>query len=377
MKCERCQRELAKNGVKNGVQYYYCTHCKESYSTQRTQEQTHNVFEEYIARSLYLACIKSKNKITQTKWTINQIARLLGHHHRDIKKWVGREIPPDVDKGEFYRYVKNRVNNHDILCVLGKCPAEKPSEFIKEIITRKKRPKLQKKKWEKHFSISDLEYLRLVNMPITNGKEAIFVLGALLGCRTSEIVGVKYSDIDFDKKIIHFHRVVTFGKNFGISETSRLVSNRKYPLTNRMIEVIKWLKANSELNEQKLRKKFYNEYSDFLCIQENGYFINSITLNKDTKDIRDKCKITTEIAYIWKSKIDGNIYDNVKKFEFKWLRYTVKIMMIKAGVSENEIKNIFSYNNWSYNKNQLEIMRKAYDMLDKYIEEKSSQINNN
>ena len=374
MKCEKCQRELAKNGIKKGVQYYYCTHCGKSYSNKKPKKLKHNIFEEYIAQLMNENCVEKKNEFTQTVWNINQVARLLGHQYRDVQKWSRKKAPP-ID-AQLIEYIESKNNGFDILCVLGIRTAENPSEFINEIITRKKRPKLQKKKWEKLFSISDLEYLRLVNMPITNRKEAIFVLGALLGCRTSEIVGVKYSDIDFDKKIIHFHRTVTFGKYFEISERNKLISNRKYPLTDRMIKVIKWLKEDNECNKNKLDKKFYKEYSDFLCIQENGYFINSNTLNKDTKDIREKCKIETEIPYIRQSKTDGNVYENVRKFQFKWLRYTVKLMMITAGVSENDIQNIFGYNNWSHNANDFEIMRKAYDLLDKYIEEKSNQVKN-
>ena len=136
-----------------------------------------------------------------------------------------------------------------------------------------------------------------------------------------------------------------------------------------MLIVIEWLKTNSEQNRQKLGSEFNTKYSDFLCIKENGEPA-SFALNKDTKDIRDKLKITSEFAHTWKSKIV-----EMRKFQFKWLRYSVKLMMKNAGVSQKDIDIIFG-RKYIDSKTKLEIMRKAYDLLDKYIEEKSSQVKN-
>ena len=226
------------------------------------------------------------------------------------------------------------------------------------------------------FHINEPEYLRLVNMTITNRKEAIFVLGALLGCRTREILGAKYTDIDYENKTIYFQRAISFEKEsvWILEEKSIFTPNKKYPLTERMLIVIEWLKTNSEQNRQKLGSEFNTKYSDFLCIKENGEPA-SFALNKDTKDIRDKLKITSEFAHTWKSKIDNLENVEMRKFQFKWLRYSVKLMMKNAGVSQKDIDIIFG-RKYIDSKTKLEIMRKAYDLLDKYIEEKSSQVKN-
>ena len=371
MECKECGRKLAKNGIKKGVQYYYCTHCKKSYSG-KPHEPNHHIFEEYIARLLYRKCVICKNEFTQTTWTINQIARLLGHHHRDISKWVANKIPHNLDKTEFANYIKNRHNGYDIACVLGYTAAIAPSANLNKIIKRKERPITAKNRIG--FHINEFEYLRLVNMPITNRKEAIFILGALLGCRTSEIVGAKYSNINYDEMTIHFNCTVTFSKQIDISENNRCITNRIYPLTQRMLTVIEWLKTYSERNKEKSGENYNNFYPDFLCVQENGTPLNSFTLNRRTQDIQDKVPITTEFTDSWLS-INNVSSEKIRSFQFKWLRYSVKLMMIKAGVSKDDIKTIFGYKKLGNGENQLEIMRNAYALLDKYIDEQTNKRN--
>lgn len=364
MNCENCGKKLAKNGIKNGVQYFYCTHCKKSYSG-KPLEPKHHIFEEYIASLMFLKCVKRENEFTQTKWTINQIARLLGHHHRDIKKWAKNKNLPKISEKQFVKYVTSRENGFDILCVLGYCKTSTPSDNLNGIVHRKEKATTPND--NVRFHINESEYLRLVNMPITNRKEAIFILGALLGCRTSEIIGVKYSDIDYNEKTIYFHRTVTFGKEIEQSENNLFVTYRIYPLTQRMIKVIEWLKNDNERNKERLGKAYNNGFCDFLCVQENGDLFNSFALNKRTQDIQVKASIQTKFVYKWQSK-DGSYNEKSKEFQFRWLRYSVKLMMLKAGVSKSDIKSIFGY---KQNETKFEPMRQAYDMIDKYIDENS------
>lgn len=368
MKCEKCERELAKNSVKNGVQYYYCTHCRKSYSIPK-EKPDWLIYEIYIAQQLHNKCYSQINQFTKTKWNINQIARLLGHHYRDIDKWVNKENKVkecDIDKNKFQEYFRHRENYKDILCVLGYRTAENPSETILNIITRKKRE--IKSKEDNKFVLKEDEYLRLVTMPITSRKEAIFVLGALLGCKTSEIIGLKYSDIDYKKKLIKCRRIVTFGKEIKISEEAKQVSHRTYTLTQKMLNIIEWLRNDTKKNAEYFGSEFNNKYVEFLCIDEKGNFIKSYLLNVRTKEIRNKANIITQYEY------GSEILD----FQFRWLRCTVQKIMIKAGVCKSDIKSIFGY--YSYLKPQIELlntMRKAYDILDNYIDEKSINGNAN
>lgn len=365
MECKNCGKKLVKNGIKKGVQYFYCTHCKKSYSG-KPLEPKHHIFEEYIARLMFSKCVQRENEFTHTKWKINQIARLLGHHHRDISKWAENKNFPKISEKQFVEYVRNRENGFDILCVLGYCKTNAPSDNLNRIVHKKERTTTPKD--NVRFHINELEYLRLVNMPITNRKEAIFILGALLGCRTSEIIGVKYSDIDYNEKTIYFHRTVTFGKEIEQSENNLFVTNRIYPLTQRMVEVIEWLKTDIECNKERLGKTFNDDFCDFLCVQESGNLFNSFVLNKRTQDIQAKALIQTKFSYTWQSK-DGSYNEKTKEFQFKWLRYSVKSMMLKAGVSKTDIKNIFGY---KQNEIEFETIRQAYDILDKYVDENST-----
>ena len=215
MKCEKCGKELPINSKKNGVQYYYCRNCKMSCSDKPHEPKPLN-FDAYVARQLVKNCIYKTNEFTHSKWTKNQIARLLGYRYQDIKNWLKLKNLPTISKKKFENYLENRENGYDILCVLGYRTVDNPSENLKKIVYRKAREKKDTshipKERDVFFHINEPEYLRLVNMTITNRKEAIFVLGALLGCRTREILGAKYTDIDYENKTIYFQRAISFEK---------------------------------------------------------------------------------------------------------------------------------------------------------------------
>ena len=353
MKCKICGRELAKNGIKKGVQYYYCTHCRKSYSGEPYKPKR-NLFEEYTARLLYRESVKRQNKITKTVWTINQIARLMERPHRYIREWATRPIPSDINKKQLLYYIKTRANGGDILYALGYNPDEQMSENLSRIVYRK--PKI-KNEYYGGIYLSVCDYLKLINMPINNRKQAIFVLGALLGCRTSEIIGAKYSDVDYDKKTIFFHRVVSYGKNTIVSETSKMVSYRTYPLTERMLSIIDWLKTDALRRDAVVTQR---QFYDFICTDESGQFITSHDLNERIEDIYDNL-----------SEIDFEA-------KFRQLRLTVRNLMLQAGVSPKDVKLIFGYRTTYSNLNKdekLYIMRNAYKILDKYITEKLNEMN--
>ena len=61
MECKICGKALVKNGIKNGVQYYYCTHCKKSYSG-KDKTPSHHIVEEYIAQLVALHSTVGQNK---------------------------------------------------------------------------------------------------------------------------------------------------------------------------------------------------------------------------------------------------------------------------------------------------------------------------
>lgn len=261
--------------------------------------------------------------------------------------------------------MEQRENGTDILCVLGYCFAIEPSDTIMKIITRKQRAK---KRDNKVFTLTEPEYLHLVNIPINNRIEAIFVLGALLGCKSGEMLSLKYSDIDYAEKTLEINRTITFGKEFAVTEHSKYISHRIYPLTQKMIDVVEWLKADTTNNAKKIGNTFNAEFADFLCIDENGNFIKPYFLNKQTLNIREKAGITTTYKYIWKS-ICGTSNYAIKQFQFKWLRCTVKEMMLKAGVSRGDIKSIFDNKLRSIHIGEIQ---NAYGVLDKYIDENST-----
>lgn len=94
------------------------------------------------------------------------------------------------------------------------------------------------------------EAIRLLNKSIELYPEitGVIALGLFSGLRRGEILGLKWSDINFDKKTIDIQRQYT---KFGISEYLKTKSSRRKILVcDTLIDILKWHKKQSEvLNE--------------------------------------------------------------------------------------------------------------------------------
>lgn len=359
MKCEKCGKQLPKNSSKNGIEYFYCRDCKKSYSSKK-HEPKHHVFEEYIARFLFKECVKKENEFTKKRWTINQIARLLGHHHRDISKWVNKKVPITTDKKELIDYIRSRENGSDILSVLGLMKSTSISDNLIRI-TERINAKDEKKINLSHFAEDD--YLALINMPIASRMDAIVVLSALLGCKSSEIFGANYNEIFSDNSAIQFPYQINFNNNtIELSKWSRYASGKVYPLSNKMIGIIEWLKSDTQKNMKLLGAEYNTEYKDFLCVQENVDFIRPYLLRNHIQKICDRYSLPFTF---YRNNSKGELKICKLMAWFHCMRNSVKQMMLNAGVEYNDVKNIFGFNPL------LEKVEPAYNILDKYIVEKT------
>lgn len=87
----------------------------------------------------------------------------------------------------------------------------------------------------------------------------LFYVTLFFGLRREEILGLKWSAIDFDEKILYINHTVTRGtevnyKNAGKNDSSI----RKYPLTDEQVEMF----INLKKKEKEYKKLFGNEYHE-------------------------------------------------------------------------------------------------------------------
>ncbi len=115
-------------------------------------------------------------------------------------------------------------------------------------------------------------------------------LALFLGLRRGEVLGLKWSDIDFEKSVIHIQRTATPCKGgFIFTDCKTEKSNRFLQISSFLIDKINlWRTTQS---------KFGIFDIDFVFTQDNGKILSATTLNKKFKSVLRSCGIDTTTRF--------------------------------------------------------------------------------
>lgn len=167
--------------------------------------------------------------------------------------------------------------------------------------------------------------------------ELAVILGAFYGLRRSEIVGLKWDAIDFEKKTLTIKHTVTEvtldGKITTIAKdrTKTKSSYRTLPLVAPFEELLYRLKEEQELNRKVCGKAYCKDYLDYIYVNEIG----------------DRIKpnyITQHFAIVLKN-------NNLKKIRFHDLRHSCASLLYANGVSLKEIQEWLGHSDISTTSN--------------------------
>ncbi|WP_185222794.1 tyrosine-type recombinase/integrase [Parageobacillus thermoglucosidasius] len=97
-----------------------------------------------------------------------------------------------------------------------------------------------------------------------------FLLAIYTGMRRGEILGLKWSDIDFDKKVIHVNRSLAYVPNKGYILTTLKTKNskRQIPISDNVVKELLIHKAKQEEWKKRLGKAY--EDNDLVICTEMG-----------------------------------------------------------------------------------------------------------
>ena len=329
VKCKICGKEnLVKYGYR-GKDDKPCYRCKDCGHQPTNLNHRADHYDKYVTRWLYgkygnnyiqvnknrlLAIFNNKPDIpkeVKPRLTINQIAKLLGQHINTTTNWATNPkfTNTKINRTEFIEYVGGRENGDvllDLLCENGQAIAE---ATLARITKRKPRTRTSHKQvvdefgnvgWRivasKENRQDEREYLEIeratvkeyrqtcVNefcrqveqIPIENRKDAIAVLGVLLRCELGEIIGARYTDFCPNTKTIVFTRYIDFIEGVIKENAYRNV----YPLTEKINEMVEWLRDNENHNKQILGTAYDNAYKNFLCVNETGKLLHPREVDK-------------------------------------------------------------------------------------------------
>jgi len=117
--------------------------------------------------------------------------------------------------------------------------------------------------------------------------EIPFMLAAYYGFRRSEVLGLRWSAVDFDHKLISInHKLIVVGKEVILTdELKTKTSNRTLPLIPVIEEALLRHKAQIEKNKEFYGNTYDQRYLEYVCVEENGKIVYPDHMSKQHSDL--------------------------------------------------------------------------------------------
>lgn len=235
---------------------------------------------------------------------------------------------------------------------------------VSNVADKVKRPKVNKFK-ASFYSIEEIE--KLFEVIKEHECRLPIMLTAMYGFRRSEVIGLKWEAIDFDKKLISVQHKVIETKIDGkieLYKSDKLkneTSNRILPLLPQAENLLLEKKRQIENNKTMLGKQYDNQYLDYVCVDNMGRLIRPGRLTHSF------CKILKQ--------------NNLKHIRFHDLRHSCASIMLANGVPMKQIQewlghadfgttaNIYSHLNYSSKLNSANTITNVFDFSKQEVQE--------
>ncbi len=176
---------------------------------------------------------------------------------------------------------------------------------------------------EERMALTLEEQRKLLSVVSETRNECQFRFILQTGIRISELTGLKWSDIDFDKKVMNIERILSYNqatRTFEYGPPKSKAGIRCVPLTD---EAIKILKKKKEQNKK--LKVIPLEWSDLIFLSKNGTPVHTTTYDRSLKIICEKAKIRCISVHI--------------------LRHTFATRCIEGGMLPKILQKILGHSN--------------------------------
>ena len=172
--------------------------------------------------------------------------------------------------------------------------------------------------------LSDSDMAKLLETSRGTALELPVTLGMVYGMRRSEILGLKWKDIDFERKTVSVNNArIQFqlnGKTEVIDrmETKTRSSSRTYPLLPSVEALLHKIQAQQEDDRSHFRKSYNQDFKDHVCLDHDGTVIKP---DRVTHGFSDLCKKA-----------------GVKHIRFHDLRHYCGTRLLRGGASLKDVQ---------------------------------------
>lgn len=187
-------------------------------------------------------------------------------------------------------------------------------------------PKIQE--YNPKFYTSD-EVKILLNSVQGTKLEIPVMIDCFYGFRRSEVIGLKWSAIDFENKTITINHIITQsnGKLIIKDRTKTKSSKRTLPLEPIVKSFLLELKEKQERNKELCGDSYNQEYLEYICVDNCGNLIRPDY-------------VTETFLKLLKKK-------NLKQIRFHDLRHTCASILLKNGANMKEIQAWLGHSNYN------------------------------
>ncbi len=243
--------------------------------------------------------------------------------------------PEDIQ--EFYRYCmeERKVSGNTVIHYHANIhKALKYAVKIKKIVANPsdaiQRPKVDQPVIG-YYTVEELQAL----FDVVRGDWIEFgvIMAAVYGLRREEVIGLRWSGVDFYNNRILINHTVTVAKPddkrimVAADRTKNKSSNRAMPMIPDVRELLLKMKAQQEEYKKVCGNCYNQEFSDYICVNQMGDLINPDSLTK-------------RFAYLVKKY-------GLKKITYHGLRHTCASILLKDGAAMKDIQEWLGHSNYA------------------------------
>lgn len=159
--------------------------------------------------------------------------------------------------------------------------------------------------------------------------EIPFLLAAYYGFRRSEVLGLRWSAVDFDHKLISInHKMLVVDRKVYLTDQLKTkTSNRTLPLIPVIEEALLLHREQIEENKKFYGNTYDTRYLEYVCVEENGKIIYPDHMTKEFADLLKE--------------------HGLKHIRLHDLRHSCASNMLASGVQMKEIQEWLGHSNFS------------------------------